>query len=170
MPSGVSKPLNMEGEQTGGPQQSVNATDSTDYQPKGVWEGRAAHGTAKATDSIPGRNECWTSPLKIPRCRTFRNNAIVFSQPKHSSMRFRFLCLMAYPNNDNVRAECWNHTLWGVVLRAPRVGPSAPIAVRCRFGGETVSREMKTRPPRPCQSSPAPQVPVQLRWPSVRTA
>jgi hypothetical protein len=29
--------------------------------------------------------------LKSPRCRTFRNNAIVFSQPKHSSMRFRFL-------------------------------------------------------------------------------
>jgi hypothetical protein len=29
--------------------------------------------------------------LKIPRCRTFRNSAIVFSQPKHSSTRFLFL-------------------------------------------------------------------------------
>ena len=29
----------------------VNAIASSDYQPKGVWEGRAAHVTAKATDS-----------------------------------------------------------------------------------------------------------------------
>ena len=42
----------MEGEQTGGPQQSVNAAASTNCQPKGVQEGRAAHVTAKATDSI----------------------------------------------------------------------------------------------------------------------
>jgi hypothetical protein len=36
----------------------VNATASTDYQPKGVREGRAAHVTAKAIDSarqVPGR-------------------------------------------------------------------------------------------------------------------
>src|SRR5579862_9593210 len=55
------KPLNR-GEQTSGPQQSVNAIASSNYQPKGVWEGRAAHVTAKATDSILDRNECWTSP------------------------------------------------------------------------------------------------------------
>ena len=40
------------GEQTSGPQHKVNAAASSDYQPKGVWEGRAAHSTAKATDSI----------------------------------------------------------------------------------------------------------------------
>jgi hypothetical protein len=33
----------------------VNAIASSDYQPKGVWEGRAAHGTAKATDNILAR-------------------------------------------------------------------------------------------------------------------
>ena len=42
------------GEQTDGPQQSVNAIASSHYQPKGVREGRAAHVTAKATDSISG--------------------------------------------------------------------------------------------------------------------
>ena len=31
----------------------MNAAASSDYQPKGVGEGRAAHVTAKATDSIP---------------------------------------------------------------------------------------------------------------------
>ena len=30
----------------------MNATASSNFQPKGVWEGRAAHFTAKATDSI----------------------------------------------------------------------------------------------------------------------
>ena len=50
------------GEQTNGPQQSVNAIASTNYQPKGVWESRAFHVTAKATDSILDRNECWISP------------------------------------------------------------------------------------------------------------
>lgn len=30
----------------------VNAAASSKYQPKGVWEGRAAHITAKATDSV----------------------------------------------------------------------------------------------------------------------
>jgi hypothetical protein len=28
--------------------------------------------------------------LKTPRCRTFRNSAIVFSHPKHSSTAFSF--------------------------------------------------------------------------------
>jgi hypothetical protein len=46
------KPFKKEGERTSGPQQSVNAIASTNYQPKGVWEGRAAHVTAKAIDSI----------------------------------------------------------------------------------------------------------------------
>ena len=41
-----------EGKQTSGPQHKVNAAASSNYQPKGVEEGRAAHGTAKATDSI----------------------------------------------------------------------------------------------------------------------
>jgi hypothetical protein len=41
----------------------VNAAASSDSQPKGVWEGRAAHATAKATDSIRiDRSGCWTSP------------------------------------------------------------------------------------------------------------
>jgi hypothetical protein len=41
----------------------VNAAASSDYQPKGVWEGRAAHVTAKATDSTRSvRSGCWTSP------------------------------------------------------------------------------------------------------------
>jgi hypothetical protein len=40
----------------------VNATASSDYQPKGVWEGRAGHVAVKATDSIAERRECWTSP------------------------------------------------------------------------------------------------------------
>lgn len=56
MPSGVSKALYKEGEQTSGPQQSVNAIASSDYQPKGVWESRDAHSTAKATDIILDRN------------------------------------------------------------------------------------------------------------------
>src|SRR5215467_7212024 len=34
------------GEQISGLQQGVNAIASTDYQPKGVWESRAAHVTA----------------------------------------------------------------------------------------------------------------------------
>jgi hypothetical protein len=56
------KPFNEEGEQTSGPQQSVNAIASSDYQPKGVWESRAAHVPAKATDNILDRNGCWSSP------------------------------------------------------------------------------------------------------------
>jgi hypothetical protein len=50
-------------EQGSGPQLNVNAAASSDYQPKGVWEGRAAHVPAKATDSIRlVRSGCWTSP------------------------------------------------------------------------------------------------------------
>ena len=55
------KPLKERGA-TSGPQQLVNAAASTNYQPKGVWEGRAGHVAAKATDSILDRNECWISP------------------------------------------------------------------------------------------------------------
>lgn len=39
-------------EQVHGPQYEVNVAASSDYQPKGASEGRAAHFTAKATDSI----------------------------------------------------------------------------------------------------------------------
>src|SRR2546428_7392499 len=66
-PSGVIRPRRAEcrkplkGEQTSGPQQQVNAAASSNYQPKGVWEARAAHITAKATDSILDRKGCWTS-------------------------------------------------------------------------------------------------------------
>ena len=38
-------------EQRSGPQLKVNAAASSDYQPKGDWEGRAGHVAAKATDS-----------------------------------------------------------------------------------------------------------------------
>ena len=48
---GVESPCKR-GEQTSGPQHKVNAAASSDYQPKGDQEGRAAHVTAKATDSI----------------------------------------------------------------------------------------------------------------------
>ena len=41
----------------------VNTTASSHYQPKGDWEGRAAHVTAKATDSTrKDRSVCWNSP------------------------------------------------------------------------------------------------------------
>ena len=45
------------GEQGRGPQHQVNVAASSDYQPKGALEGRAAHVTAKATDSplVPER-------------------------------------------------------------------------------------------------------------------
>src|ERR1039458_864471 len=56
------KPWKERGEQTSGPQRAVNAIASSHRQPKGVGEGRAAHFTAKATDSILDRNGCWTSP------------------------------------------------------------------------------------------------------------
>ena len=51
-----------EREQGSGPESKVNAIASTDDQPKGVREGRAAHITAKATDSSLDRNDCWTFP------------------------------------------------------------------------------------------------------------
>ena len=35
----------------------MNAIASSDYQPKGVWESRDAHSTAKATDIILARPE-----------------------------------------------------------------------------------------------------------------
>jgi hypothetical protein len=38
-------------ERSCGPQHEVNVAASSDYQPKGDWEGRAAHVTAKATDT-----------------------------------------------------------------------------------------------------------------------
>jgi hypothetical protein len=40
-------------EQGRGPQHQVNVAASSDYQPKGVQEGRAIHVMAKATDSLP---------------------------------------------------------------------------------------------------------------------
>src|SRR5512145_247789 len=49
---GVKSPCKR-GEQASGPQHQVNAAASSEYQPKGVPEGRAAHVTAKAADSIP---------------------------------------------------------------------------------------------------------------------
>src|SRR5215469_11409531 len=75
------------GEQISGLQQSVNAIASTDYQPKGVWESRAAHGTAKATDSIPERNGCWISPgsQAVARWeRTARNRRDPTRQPSQA--------------------------------------------------------------------------------------
>ena len=36
--------------------------------------------------------------FSIPRCRTLRISAIVFSHPKHSSIRFRFFWLTSYPS------------------------------------------------------------------------
>src|SRR5260370_27198547 len=72
------------GEQTGGPQRTVNAIASSHRQPKGVREGRAAHFTAKATDSILDRNGCWTSPgsqAVARRDRTARNRRDPTWQP-----------------------------------------------------------------------------------------
>jgi hypothetical protein len=34
------------------------------------------------------------STFNVPRCRSLGSNAIVFGQPKHSSMRFLFFWLM----------------------------------------------------------------------------
>jgi hypothetical protein len=45
------KSLRVRREQESGPQR-VNAAASSEYQPKGDWEGRAAHITAKATDNV----------------------------------------------------------------------------------------------------------------------
>jgi hypothetical protein len=57
--AGRQKPLRRE--QRIGPQQSVNAIASSDYQPKGVWEGRDAHITAKAIDNPLEPERGWTS-------------------------------------------------------------------------------------------------------------
>ena len=43
--------------------------------------------------------------LASPRCRTLRISAIVFSHPKHSSIRFRFFWLIAYPACRVVRSS-----------------------------------------------------------------
>jgi hypothetical protein len=51
--SGVSKALEREGSKPAGRNKDVNVIASSYYQPKGDWEGRAAHDTAKATDSTP---------------------------------------------------------------------------------------------------------------------
>jgi hypothetical protein len=40
----------------------VNTTASTNYQPKGAWESRAAHVTAKATDNPLESERGWISP------------------------------------------------------------------------------------------------------------
>jgi len=47
--AGCQKPVQAGSKQAG--RNKVNASASSHYQPKGVWEGRAAHITAKATDS-----------------------------------------------------------------------------------------------------------------------
>jgi len=54
----VKDPSSKKGQQISGLQQTVNAEASTDSQPKGVWEGRDAHWSAKAKDSILARNGC----------------------------------------------------------------------------------------------------------------
>ena len=59
-PSGASK-ASLGGSQTTG-RNKVNAVASKKYQPKGVWDGRAAHITAKATDSASNPKAYWTSP------------------------------------------------------------------------------------------------------------
>jgi len=69
------KSLCKRGGQTNGLQQSVNAIASTNYQPKGVWESRASHVTAKATDSVLDRNECWIRPGVSGGGTTGKNNA-----------------------------------------------------------------------------------------------
>lgn len=61
--------------QGGGPQHSVNATASTNHQPKGVWEGRAAHSTAKATDSIRDQNGSLDHSVVAGGGRKGKNNA-----------------------------------------------------------------------------------------------
>ena len=71
----MSKALEREGSKPAGRNNQVNAAASSNYQPKGVWEGRAAHVTAKATDSILDRNGCWTSPGSQAVARWERSNA-----------------------------------------------------------------------------------------------
>ena len=59
-PSGASK-ASKGGSETAG-RNKVNAVASKEYQPKGVRDGRAAHVTAKATDSASNPKARWTSP------------------------------------------------------------------------------------------------------------
>jgi len=68
------------GEQTNGPQQSVNAIASKNLQPKGVWESRASHVTAKATDSILDRSGCWILP-GVSGGGTLRKNSAEQERP-----------------------------------------------------------------------------------------
>jgi hypothetical protein len=49
-PSGASKASEREGAKKRA-EYKMKAAASIKYQPKGVWDGRAAHATAKATDS-----------------------------------------------------------------------------------------------------------------------
>ena len=65
----------------------MNAIASSNYQPKGVREGRAAHVTAKATDSIADRSGCWTSSgsqAAARRERTRRNRRGPTWQPSRA--------------------------------------------------------------------------------------
>jgi len=84
------KPFYKEGEQTSGPQQSVNAIASSDSQPKGVRESQDAHFTVKATDNILDRNGCWISPgsQAVARWdRTARNRGDPTWQPGRARAR-----------------------------------------------------------------------------------
>src|SRR6516165_8092954 len=84
----VKSPSIKEGEQTSGPQQSVNAIASSDCQLKGVWESRDAHFTSKATDNILDRNGCWISSgsQAVARWdRTARNRGDPTWQPRRAS-------------------------------------------------------------------------------------
>ena len=86
----VKSPSIKEGEQTSGPQQSVNAIASSDCQLKGVWESRDAHFTSKATDNILDRNGCWISPgsQAVARWdRTARNRGDPTWQPGRARAR-----------------------------------------------------------------------------------
>jgi hypothetical protein len=54
--------------------------------------GQVAHSHQIVSGAGAGSIQC---TLLTPRCRTFRMSAIVFSQPKHSSIRFLFFWLRA---------------------------------------------------------------------------
>lgn len=63
--------------QSSGPQRVVNAEQaSSDYQPKGVWESRAAHVTAKAIDIVlvPERTMALPGVLVVARCDSSMRN------------------------------------------------------------------------------------------------
>lgn len=63
--------------------------------------------------------------LKIPRCLTLRISAIVFNQPKHSSIRFLFPWLIAYPACRVVRLS--------IALPPGRFSFCAPCGVTFRL-------------------------------------